>query len=38
MFIRLCSRVLIFQLKCISEGNKHCYVHQVVCSLSDTLA
>ena len=36
MFISLCSIVLIFQLKCISEGNKRSYVHEVVCSSSDT--
>ena len=33
----LCALVLIFRLKCISEGNKHCYVHQVLFSCSDTL-
>ena len=37
MFIRLCALALIFRLKCISEGNKHCYVHQVLFSCCDTL-
>ena len=36
MFIRLCAPALILKLMCISEGNKHCYVHQVVFSDSDT--
>ena len=38
MFISLCSTVLIFQLMSINEGNKHCYVHQVVFSGSDTFS
>ena len=37
MFINFCAPALIFQLKCNIEGNKHCYVHQVVFSCSDTL-
>ena len=38
MFIKLCSLTLILKLKCNSEGNKLCYVYQVVCSRSDILA
>ena len=38
MFIMLCALALIFQLKCISEGNKLCYVLHLVFSSSDTLA
>ena len=36
--MRLCAPALILKLMCINEGNKHCYVHQVVFSGSDTLA
>ena len=38
MFFNFCAPALIFQLKCISEGNKLSYVLQVVFSGSDTLA
>ena len=38
MFIRLCVHALILHLKCISEGNKRCYIHHVVCSGSDISA
>ena len=37
MFIRLCFHGSDTLVKCISEGNKLCYAHQVVFSCSDTL-